>query len=199
MATDSMGSATGMTVQGTASARGPLDGWTGMLRSDTVRKVLSALACMVAFGWLVAVTGVGVIVMNASSSQRAEATKLPDPVPVAPALAAAPAPMSKIPDGIVSPMSVAPSMPEAMTALAPSEPTPVIASAPPMTLRTATISASGLRLREQPTTQGRVLETLVGGAVVSVLDGATERDGLQWVPVRIAGDKLGWVASDGLE
>jgi hypothetical protein len=86
-----------------------------------------------------------------------------------------------------------------VSVLVPGEPKPGIARVPSAVSRTGTVSASGLRLRELPTTQGRVLDTLAPGASVFVMDAMVEHDGMQWVPVRVTGDKLGWVASDGLE
>jgi hypothetical protein len=211
MATDTVGSATTAPGQSPSTRLGPLDGWIGVLRSDVAWKVVGVVACVAAFGWLVAVTGVGVIVMNASSSQRVEATKLSsEPPPVAAEPRVAELPGAALAITAPPEISAAPSMLEPASAPLAVEPPPAerapsiasppsVASAPQAAPRTATIAAGGLRLREQPSIQGRVLETLASGVVVSVMDGAAERDGLKWVPVRIADDRMGWVASDGLE
>jgi hypothetical protein len=172
-----------------------------MLQSGTIRKGLAAIACVAAFGWLVTVTGVGLFVMNASSSQRAEATRLSETALTVDRSISRSA-LNGLPEVSVPSTSPAVAMPPVSAPVegpVASDPAQRAVAPQPASSQTATVSTSGLRLRELPTTQGHVLETMAGGAIITVLDGAVERDGLRWVPVRVTGDKRGWVASDGLE
>jgi hypothetical protein len=56
-----------------------------------------------------------------------------------------------------------------------------------------------LRLRQAPSTSATILDIIRSGGVVSVTAGRVSADGFDWVPVRTAADRAGWVVVDGLE
>jgi hypothetical protein len=56
----------------------------------------------------------------------------------------------------------------------------------------------GLRLRSEPSTQGRVVVTLKEGTTVTVVDGPEEASGYTWWKVQTRGGREGWGAADWL-
>jgi len=160
-----------------------------LLRSHAARKALSAVACSAAMGWLLVVSITG-IATNASLSQMlADGARTADDIEAS----SDGAPSHETQSATVDEVSAAGSpVSEIKRAILPFE----IAR---KALREAIVSAPGLRLREQPTTQARVLEVLAEGTALSVAEGGIESDGFQWVPVQAAGELGGWVVTDGLE
>jgi hypothetical protein len=57
---------------------------------------------------------------------------------------------------------------------------------------------AGLRLRADPTTQGRIVTAAREGTVLTVVDGPEEADGFVWWKVRTPDGKEGWAAANWL-
>lgn len=57
----------------------------------------------------------------------------------------------------------------------------------PVAAATGTITASGLRIREQPSTSSKIITTLIKGTKVAVLGQTTGKDGQKWYLIQVRG------------
>ncbi|MCI8488924.1 MAG: SH3 domain-containing protein [Lachnospiraceae bacterium] len=57
----------------------------------------------------------------------------------------------------------------------------------PVSSTTGTVTASGLRMREQPSTSSRIITTLVKGTKVTILSQVTGKDGQKWYFIQARG------------
>ena len=65
--------------------------------------------------------------------------------------------------------------------------------------RAGIVAEPGVRLRERPTTDASVLETLPAGSEVKLMPGAADGDGFHWIQVQVSGSMNGWMVADGLQ
>ena len=64
--------------------------------------------------------------------------------------------------------------------------------------QTAVTTDSGVRLRDEPGTDGTVLDELPTGANLQLLDGPTSLDGQTWWKVKTDDGEIGWVVAEYL-
>ncbi len=124
----------------------------------------------------------------------------PRPTPSPQPVIATSTPLS--PAAIQPPATAAPTQPPPPTATAPPSPTPTITVQNPLNVgdQARIVAATGLNIREQPSTNAPVVVLLAQGKRVLVLEGPAASDGYVWWKVDDNQGNIGWIAGgDGRE